>query len=348
MESRTWQKLMSLESRDVVSQWFTRLHHRDLNARRAKEITAAAKQAREFFKSSSESAYAVRPLLTFYGVASLSRALTLLFRKDGGEEGLTRGHGLETVSWADTLSGELGQALSKIGNLTVRTTRGLFEDLIVATDNCITMHVRSAGVDWSINYDVPPPGQELRLSDLLDRLPDIADQHQHLQRKTLYARVAPDMTFDDANGVSMTITSGNHEPFRSEFTSAGYAVAKSGRQIVLIASAAVFNEHVPQFVHSYVHKAFGSIPDLCVASELAPKLRYSQIAFTYVISYQLGMLARYYPTHWTSLMAGDKGDSLWPSINAAHHYIETTLPQLVLELIDDRLAKSDRAMPAAQ
>ncbi|MBX4895916.1 YaaC family protein [Rhizobium bangladeshense] len=347
MESRTWQKLMSLESRDVVTQWFLRLHKRDLNARRAKEITAAAKQAREFFRSSSESAYAVRPLLTFYGVASLSRALTLLLRKDGGEEGLTRGHGLETVSWSETLSGELGQALSKVGNLTVRTTRGLFEDLIIATENCITMHIRSAAVDWRIDYDVPPSGQELRLSDLLDRLPDIADQHKHLQRQTLYARVTPDMTFDFTKGVSIQIATGNPEPFQSEFAKAGYTVARSGTQILLTASSASFHEHTPQFLHSYVHKAFGSIPDLCVVLELSPEVRYSQIALTYVISYQLGMLARYYPTHWTSLMAGEKGDSLWPSINAAHHYVEISFPQLVLELIDDRLARSD-AIPTAQ
>jgi hypothetical protein len=42
-----WQQLLSLESRDVTSQWFKTIHTRELNARRAKEINAAAKQARE-------------------------------------------------------------------------------------------------------------------------------------------------------------------------------------------------------------------------------------------------------------------------------------------------------------
>jgi hypothetical protein len=50
-------------------------------------------QAREFFRNSDAAANSVKPLLTFYGVASLVRALTLLLRRDGGEECLaTRFH----------------------------------------------------------------------------------------------------------------------------------------------------------------------------------------------------------------------------------------------------------------
>ena len=46
MQHETWQQLLSFESRDLVSMWFKKIHGRELNARRAKEITAAAKQAR--------------------------------------------------------------------------------------------------------------------------------------------------------------------------------------------------------------------------------------------------------------------------------------------------------------
>src|SRR4051812_19023118 len=96
VEGEVWQNLLSLESRDVVTNWFMKIHGRELNARRSKEIGAAARQAREFFRNSADSNFSVKPLLTFYGVASLSRALTLLLRREGGEESLTKGHGLET------------------------------------------------------------------------------------------------------------------------------------------------------------------------------------------------------------------------------------------------------------
>ncbi|HED31596.1 MAG TPA: hypothetical protein ENN50_07950 [Prosthecochloris aestuarii] len=75
MNQETWLRLLSLESRDITQQWFQRIHGRELNARRAREINAAAKQSREFFRNAADSNYSVRPLLTFYGVASLSRAL---------------------------------------------------------------------------------------------------------------------------------------------------------------------------------------------------------------------------------------------------------------------------------
>ncbi|MBB2793839.1 UNVERIFIED_ORG: hypothetical protein GGD58_002698 [Rhizobium pisi] len=332
---------MSLESRDVVSRWYSRLHQRDLNARRAKEITAAAKQAREFFRSASESAYAVRPLLTFYGVASLSRALTLLCRREGGEEGLTRGYGLETVQWPDTLSGELAHAIANIGNLKVRTTRGLFQDLVTETNNRLPIHATSQAVDWGLDYDPVPTGQEVSLSELLDRLPDVVDQHQHLQRSVLYARVG-EIKFNHAAGLSLRTSSQKLGPFKSEFIEAGFSIAESGQSAILTCDAALFDNYRPQFLHSYVHKAFGSIPQLYLVSQLAPNIRYSQIALTYVIGFLLGMLARYFPTHWTALMSGEKGDTLWPSINAAHHYVETVFPELVLELIEDSLARAER------
>ncbi len=63
--NEVWQQMLSLESRDVTTQWFAQIHSRELNARRAKEINAAAKQAREYFRNAGEAAYSIRPLLTF-------------------------------------------------------------------------------------------------------------------------------------------------------------------------------------------------------------------------------------------------------------------------------------------
>ena len=91
----TWQRLLGLESRDVVQLRFHRIHARELNARRAGEINAAARQAREYFRNAAASDYSVRPLLTFYGIACLSRALLLLMKAKGGEECLPHSHGLE-------------------------------------------------------------------------------------------------------------------------------------------------------------------------------------------------------------------------------------------------------------
>src|SRR5689334_13902746 len=159
MQQETWQQLLSFESRDLVSMWFKRIHDRDLNARRAKEITAAAKQAREFFRNSDAADNSVKPLLTFYGIASLARALTLILKRDGGEEGLTKGHGLETIDWSNQLSGDLSI-------LKIRTCSGLFSDSATQTGNRMSMHIRSSAVDWRFKYTQPNLGDEILFEQL--------------------------------------------------------------------------------------------------------------------------------------------------------------------------------------
>ena len=102
----------------------------------------------------------VRPLLTFYGVASLARSTLLLLKRVSGEESLTRGHGLETVGWSNTLSGDLPSALKSLGTLKVRTSAGLYSDFLKETGNRVCMHVRSSAVDWRLTYNQPPLGEE--------------------------------------------------------------------------------------------------------------------------------------------------------------------------------------------
>lgn len=340
MDTSVWQRLHSLESRDVVSHWFQKLHKNELSARRAKEIVASARQAREFFKNASNASYAVRPLLAFYGVASQSRALALLFRKNGGEEGLAKGHGLETVSWSEQLSGDLGQAVASIGGLRVRTCRGLFFDLVSESHNRMAMHIRSSAVDWGIEYDIPELGQELSLSDILDRLPDLHDQYAHVKWETRYARVN-DAEYNPESGASIKINTGKFSAIKAELSAAGYSVTESGDMSIVKINACLFEQNLPQFMHSYVHKSFGAVPDLHMVSQFSPTTRYSQVAVTYILAYFTGMLTRYYPTQWTALMLGEKGDVLWPCMNAAQRYVEIAFPELVLELIEEALKSAE-------
>jgi hypothetical protein len=150
MQQDVWQFLLSLENRDTIARWFQKIHSREINARRAKEIMASAKQAREYFRNSDRSDNSVRPLLTFYGVAGISRALTLLLRRTGGEESLARSHGLEAVSWGPHLSGEITVSLGALPDLRIRTCACLFMDFAAQTKNRLSIHVRSSAVDWRL------------------------------------------------------------------------------------------------------------------------------------------------------------------------------------------------------
>ena len=61
-----------------------------------------------------------------------------------------------------------------------------------------------------------------------------------------------------------------------------------------------------------------------------------------MVSYILGMMVRYYPTHWMTLIQGGKGDRMWPTINRAQQSVEDSFPVLVSEFTNDVVANSQK------
>ena len=340
MSNDTWQHLLGLESVDVVCEWHRQVHDRQLNTRRASEIVSSAKQAREYFRNSANSAHTVRPLLTFYGIASLARAALLLLKPGSGEESLTRGHGLETVDWSNTLSGELPSALVAIGSLKVRTSAGLFNDLLTQTGNRICIHVRSSAVDWGLNYELPPLGTELTLETLLAILPDLHKLLPRTAHGSSHA-IVNEMTYSDAGGFLATVSSKQFEALRDSYMELGYEVVQTGEVSQVKCSSQNFQASIPQFMHTYVDKMFGTIPRLYIVKPVQRSTRISQLGITYMLSYFLGMLTRYFPTHWIALHGGAKGDGLWPAIHATQTYVEQAFPELTIELVHDMLIERE-------
>jgi hypothetical protein len=87
-----WREALKLESAKLVKRIYKKIHGRDLNTTNAKQIVASYLQAKEYFHNATEADVSVKPLLLFYGVSSLSRCLSLLLKRTGGEESLTQGH----------------------------------------------------------------------------------------------------------------------------------------------------------------------------------------------------------------------------------------------------------------
>lgn len=338
MDREVWQTLLSLESRDLTKTRFRRIHSRDLSTRRAREINAAAKQGREYFRNAGAADYSVRPLLTFYGVTSLSRALLLLLKPQGGEECLTAGHGLEALAWRDVMSGETAAGLRSLPDLRVRTCAGLFSDFAKHTDNRVAIHINSSGVDWRLNYDVPDVGLEVSVSDLFSRLPDLRQDYSDIANTLRYSHVSA-LTYTNDAGFSMTVLAETFSSFQSVYEALGYNVRRKDKSLVVECSTETLDKGGPPlFVHGYLHKRFGAIPQLFVVEPFAERTRYSQLCITYVVSFLLGMLARYYPTHWIALVQGHRGDRLWPTISQAQRVVEESFPELVAEMVKDATA----------
>ncbi|WCO03622.1 YaaC family protein [Psychroserpens ponticola] len=332
MNKEVWQSLLSLESQEYVKNIYKKIFDNTLNTRRAKEINSSAKQAREYFRNANNASFSVRPLLVFYGVSSLSRALTLFMKQRGGEEGLTAGHGLTTESWSNELSGDLNLTLKKIGDLKVKTTAGLFTDFINTTENIMSFHISSSGVDWITTYPIPPQDQTITFGQILSRLPDLAQDFKQLKDKALYSTVNEFKLSEDV-GFKCKVRQKELEPFKKWFSDNGYKMSEVSGWTTITSDIDNFNSHKPQFIHSYVQKTFGSIPGLYVSKPFDNNVRYSQLGMTFLASYFLGMLVRYYPTHWTQLINGGVGDNYWPVINRLQGYVEESFPELVIELI---------------
>ncbi len=334
MDKTTWQELLSLESRDISQRRFKKIHSRELNARRAREINAAAKQAREYFRNATNSDLSVRPLLTFYGVTSLSRALLLLLKADGGEEGLSAGHGIETIGWGDVMSGDTSAGLMRLTDLKIRKRAGLFSDFVKYTNNRIAIHINTGGVDWRCSYDVPENDQEFSVADLFSRIPDLGSDYSDIASVLRYSAVNGLTCSSDA-GFRMKVYRKSFLPFKAVYEACGYTITDDGDWCVVACEIETLKKEIPLFVHAYIDKNFGVIPRLFIAEPFSGGTRYSQLCITYMVAYVLGMLVRYYPTHWIALIQGDRGDFMWPTINRAQQLVEQTYPELVAEMVKD-------------
>ena len=277
----------------------------------------------------------MRPLLTFYGVTSLSRALLLLFKTDGGEEGLKTGHGIETVGWRKVMSGDdTATALMQLTELKIRRCTGLFSDFVTHTNNRMAIHINSEGVDWRCSYGMPERDEELSIADLFSRIPDLRQDYSEVSDLLRYARVSK-LTCDSNSGLRMSVTREPFSHFRAVYERLGYVVADEGDQCLVTCEMETLKKEAPLFIHTYVNKVFNSIPQLFLVEPFPGSIRYSQLCITYMVSYVLGMLVRYYPTHWMALIHGDRGDSMWPTINRAQQLVEQSYPELVAEMIND-------------
>ena len=342
MEPRIRHDLLSLESRDVVQQRFKRIHSRDLSARRAREINAAAKQAREYFRNSRNADHLVRPLLTFYGVASLTRALVLLLRAKGGEECLTPRHGLERVGWAEAMSGSTSEGLRNLRQLKIRRRRGLFSDLVEHTQNRVLLHVTSTAVEGSIPYNTPDTAEGISVDDLFSRIPDLRQEYSILCDLLQYTLV-DHLSFTSKDRLMVKVYEKDFVGLSDYFTSQGYTSSLDGKWCVLSCDAETAQKVSPLFIHTYLDKQFGRIHRLYMAEPFPGGACYSQLCITYMVSFILGMLARYYPTHWMALINGSKGDSIWPAMSRAQEVVEHTYPELVAEFISWTITENSEA-----
>lgn len=62
----------------------------------------------------------------------------------------------------------------------------------------------------------------------------------------------------------------------------------------------------------------------------------SKPAATFILSYVIGMLARYFPSRWETISRGGPGDVAMPTLLAAISFIELRFPEMIADLLESR------------
>ena len=333
-----WKAISRFESHDFVARWYRKAHGGNASAAKVKQINACFAHGREYFRNAARSDMEVKPLLLYYGVLSCCRGVILANNPDKKEESLKPRHGLETVDWQHTLSGGIKNVLE----LRIRATDGTFGELVDVCWHLKTMHV-FIGPTNEMGSTGQPLGDVrfatdrscMSLDDLLSRL---------LQTGMAY----PDLTGRSAKMFGGARIASHPPGLHVAFPMIGIPDELSGLEDganILIGSS---NQVTPgfgqrddagdtlMFVRRDGEAHLRSLPAshyggegqfMVVTLDFPNGDKLTEFIKLYLVSYVLGMLARYHPSIWTALLRNESGDFAQPLLVDAVEAIENDFAQ---------------------
>ncbi|WP_426453828.1 YaaC family protein [Paenibacillus sp. S-38] len=327
-----WNQLAIYESRDSITRHYEKRHSKSLKSAKAEEIISQLAQGREFFRSAKDASYLVKPLLLYYGVISLSRGLILFLNHELRENSLKPSHGLMENDWRQILhSGN-----SRLGDITAEVTQGTFSELARVTHNIERVLLPNSNEQrqWSrLGTKEYPHKTKFNLKEILKRSPEIRE----IFEKTFHERTFCYGLSIKAHGSIGTVmdiycdkdslnASNIKEKFRvpikaTENFEEGHFYLSC---IVSHFSEDELSSNLPPIFEG--HLGYVTLP-------FDDGIKLSTLSRLYLLSYFLGILVRYYPTNWTQLVTRQKGDLIYPVLNAVVELVENKFPIKILEEI---------------
>lgn len=320
----TWHTLREFETREITSRSYQSRHARELPASKAREISSNFIQGREYFRNASEAEFTVRPLLQYYGVASLSRGLTLFLEPCKRETSLKESHGLQICDWRQ----ELSDGLAGIGGLRTQLTEGLFHDLLVATDNKLYFRHNAAAVNLFIGANIPALGSEFTLAEIMARIPDVSSQYNVWTGKQIPFMALKSIEIDRANDLIRFTVAAKDGRVDSVFPTDRFpnrSVTGDGSDLIVECR----RTDVPFFAQKAGKCDIG---EMVLYGPLQSNLYLTPLAACFILSFALGMLCRYFPTTWINI-GPEKGDAFYPLATRLLDWIQDTFPAMVVDAL---------------
>jgi len=322
---KAWNKLLEFETRDLVERFIKKKYDRKASARQILEITSNFIQAREYFLNSKKSAISVKPLLQYYGVTSMARGLILATSPKLSESSLKPSHGLETNDWKGQLTNR------NFEELTVTIRNGTFYELLVATSNKSYYKNNSSGIGWKLKFAIPEIGTDVKFVDLIQTMSDLSEEFKSWKEEKLYFfQMESFIPKNESNEYSYKLGRylKNSDEIPNVFIEKDYEKIEIKGLNVLTS-----DENHPQFSQRFVDPFNTGIGEIVLTKPIKKGLHINTLAQFYMLSYYMGMLARYFPSIWMSLSRSEKGDAIYPLFIKSMEHIEKFYPTTVLEFL---------------
>ena len=339
-----WKSIARFVSHDFVAKWYCLAHGRKASAAKVAQINACFAHGREYFRNAERSEMSVKPLLLYYGVLLCCRGVILARNPNKKEESLKPRHGLETVCWQNTLSGGIKNVLE----LRVEATDGTFRELVDVCQHLRTLHLFAGPTNEIVSTGQPlgdvrfaTDGRELSLDDLISRLmqtglsyPELTGRPARMFRGARIASHPPGVHLAfPLVGIPEELK--KLEDGQDVYLGSSNQVCPGMRQPDDAGDTLIFvrgggESHLNAFPVSHYG---GEGEYMVVMLDFPNGDKLTEFVKLYLVSYILGMLARYHPSIWTALLRNEKGDFAQPLLVDAVEAIENSFAsQLSLQL----------------
>ena len=317
-----WHELANFESQDLVSETYRRKHNKDPKIDQIRDIIASFVQAREYFENAARAAFTVRPLLQYYGVASLAKGL-ILIQSGKSSATLKPSHGLAQKEWQATFT---LKRLSSFGNLSVVISKGTFLELLQATNNRSYLKSNSSAINWRVDFPVPILGSEFTFLDIVSCVPDVSKDYEIWTKSPFVsAKLTAFKNNFETRQFNLTVSNDTNQ----EIIDRLFGDSSDSNNPY---SISVPYDYYPFFAE-FTGNSFHRIGDVHCIKPIKNSIHINSLGQYFAVSYILGMVVRYFPSIWIDLGRQEKGDRISPLIRRFVDLIQDRFPEIVLEFL---------------